>query len=101
MLAEAITRVAGENDEQGFERTGYGVLDMGEGHRVVLGLDADDGEAVALYVTETGRRGMAVYSTGRTLHLGRIAGDSLPGCLGLALVRGDQVLPDFGTPPCP
>lgn len=50
------------NDENGFERSGYNIINVGGKNRVVLGLDGQNGsEAVALSVLENGHSGLSVY----------------------------------------
>lgn len=49
------------NDPQGFERSGYGLLDVDGVYRVVLGLDGDDGrEGVVLSLHDGGPRGLTI-----------------------------------------
>lgn len=53
------------NDDQGFERSGYGLLDVDGVYRVVLGLDGDDGrEGVVLSLHDGGPRGLQVSGDG-------------------------------------
>ena len=49
------------NDGEGFERSGYGLLDVDGVYRVVLGLDGDDGrEGVVLSLHDGGPRGLTI-----------------------------------------
>lgn len=58
------------NDAEGFERSGYGLLDVEGVYRVVLGLDGDDGrEGVVLSLFDDGPRGLQVWGDG-TIFLG-------------------------------
>lgn len=58
------------NDAEGFERSGYGLLDVEGVYRVVLGLDGDDGqEGVVLSLFDDGLRGLQVWGDG-TIFLG-------------------------------
>jgi len=53
------------NDDQGFERSGYGLLTVKGRDRVVLGLDTDQGtEGVVLAVIDSGQIGMHVAAGG-------------------------------------
>lgn len=53
------------NDAEGFERSGYGLLDVEGAYRVVLGLDGDDGrEGVVLSLHDGGPRGLRVSGEG-------------------------------------
>lgn len=50
------------NDQEGFERSGYGLLNVGGVYRVVLGLDTKRGtEGLALAVRDDGAVGVSVY----------------------------------------
>ena len=65
------------NDGQGFERSGYGLLEVDGTHRVVLGLDSKRGtEGLVLSLFDDGQAGLSVYGTG-----GRVAflGSAPPG----------------------
>jgi hypothetical protein len=56
------------NNDQGFERSGYGLLKVGDRNRVVLGLDSKSGsEALALTVFDDGRAGLSAYGPGGRL----------------------------------
>lgn len=58
------------NDAEGFERSGYGLLDVDGAYRVVLGLDGDNGqEGVTLSLHDDGPRGLNVRGDG-TIFLG-------------------------------
>lgn len=49
------------NDAEGFERSGYALLDVDSVYRVVLGLDGDDGrEGVVLSLHDGGPRGLTI-----------------------------------------
>lgn len=53
------------NDAEGFERSGYGLLEVEGTYRVVLGLDGDDGqEGVVLSLHDEGARGLQVRGDG-------------------------------------
>lgn len=67
------------NDARGFERSGYGVLTVGGRDRVVLGLDAKDGEAVVLSVHDSGTAGLRVSAGGRSLYVGAAPAGQVPG----------------------
>lgn len=88
------------NDRKGFERTGYGVLDLGERYRVVLGLDGEQGEGVVLYLDDAGRRGMAVIDGEHSARLGANVGDEAEECLGLRLLDGQAVVREVALPEC-
>ena len=60
------------NDEKGFERTGYGVLDIDGKNRVVLGLDNENGtEGLSLVILEDGTSGFVMNNADRSLFLGK------------------------------
>ena len=85
------------NDDRGTERTGYGVLEVDGGERVVLGLDSQGREGVTLSLLEDGKRGLSVYDGEGTLFLGRAPpGDATTGLeeafRGLLLRRGDSTV---------
>lgn len=88
------------NDKEGFERTGYGVLDLGERYRVVLGLDGEQGEGVVLYLDDAGRRGMAVIDGEHSARLGANVGDEAEECPGLRLLDGQAVVREVALPEC-
>lgn len=67
------------NDARGFERTGYGVLTVEGKDRVVLGLDAKQGEAVVLSVLDDGPSGLSVAGGGRSLFVGGAPAGQVPG----------------------
>jgi len=53
------------NDAEGFERSGYGLLDVDGAYRVVLGLDGNDGrEGVTLSLHDGGPRGLQISGDG-------------------------------------
>ena len=85
------------NDEQGFERSGYGLLDVNGEKRVVLGLDSDRGtEGVTLFLFDNGLAGMAVRGEPHSLFLGSApAGGPLGGdqpVSGLIFRQGQEVV---------
>jgi hypothetical protein len=56
------------NDREGFERSGYGLLNVGGDYRVVLGLDTKRGtEGLALSVRDDGTVGLSVYGNDRNV----------------------------------
>lgn len=67
------------NDDEGFERSGYGLLDVDGSRRVVLGLDSDRGtEGLTLFLFDEGRVGIAVQDGEQSIFLGNApAGDPL------------------------
>jgi len=70
------------NDEQGFERSGYGLLNVNGRKRVVLGLDSDRGtEGLVLVLDDEGGVGIAIRDEERSIHMGLVpAGDPrIPG----------------------
>jgi hypothetical protein len=70
------------NDEQGFERSGYGLLDVDGRKRVVLGFDSNRGtEGLVLVLDDDGRVGIALRDEERAIHMGLVpAGDPrIPG----------------------
>ncbi len=84
------------NDSLGFERTGYGLLNVAGNYRVVLGLDSNRGtESVVLSVFDDGPAGLSVGGEKRSLFLGAAPGKSFVGntaaLLGLALREGNQI----------
>lgn len=65
------------NDEKGYERSGYGVLNVDGNNRVVLGLDTDKGtEGLVLGLLEDGTTGMFVSSQKKNMFLGNAPGGS-------------------------
>jgi hypothetical protein len=59
------------NDEEGYERSGYGLMKPGGVGRVVLGLDSDDGrEGVVLALSDDGFAGLLVRDPRHELLLG-------------------------------
>jgi hypothetical protein len=64
------------NDEEGFERSGYGLLKPGGVGRVVLGLDSSDGrEGVILALSDDGFSGLMVRDARGELILGSAAAE--------------------------
>ena len=85
------------NDEDGFERTGYGLLKSENLRRVVLELDnANSQDAAGLSVTDKGPIGLNVSDGDRGIYLGsapdggEIIGKTGP-FHGLALTRGKEI----------
>lgn len=66
------------NNDKGFERTGYGILKVPGGDRIVLGLDGVQGsEAAALGVYENGEAGLSFYGSDReSIFLGKSPANS-------------------------
>lgn len=59
------------NDGEGFERTGYGLLELENGNRVVLGLDNDNGtEGLTLSILEDGTKGLNINSSNQQIFVG-------------------------------
>lgn len=58
------------NDAQGFERSGYGVLTVQGKDRVVLGLDDDQGEGIALSLVDGGHTGLMMRTPAGQVYLG-------------------------------
>jgi hypothetical protein len=86
------------NDQEGFERSGYGLLNVGGVYRVVLGLDTKRGtEGLALAVRDDGAVGVSVYGNDRSVaFLGNApANDPSTGVpdsiFGLVVRQGTQV----------
>lgn len=84
------------NDANGFERSGYGLLDVDGVYRVVLGLDGDDGrEGVVLSLHDDGPRGLHVLGD-RSIFLGTapestyVAGGEA--FAGLLMQRGERTV---------
>ncbi len=60
------------NDNKGFERSGYGILEVDGKNRVVLGLDNDNGtEGLSLAIFEDGTSGIIMNSKNRSIFLGK------------------------------
>ena len=56
------------NDQEGFERSGYSLLNVGGQYRVVLGLDTKHGtEGLALAVRDNGAVGLSVYGNDQSV----------------------------------
>lgn len=85
------------NDEEGFERSGYGLLNVGGEKRVVLGLDSNRGtEGLVLFLYDEGRVGVVVRDQDRSIFLGNApADDPVSGVSepfsGLVFREGQQV----------
>lgn len=78
-IGKRIGRAAGMiiNDSQGYERSGYGLLNVNGRERIVIGLDRPNGtEGLALGVMEDGAAGFAVMNKKQWLFLGSNAKDS-------------------------
>ena len=59
------------NDEQGSERTGYGLLNVNGSRRVVLGMDTARGvEGLTLVLNDEGSTGMAIRDPQRLIYVG-------------------------------
>jgi hypothetical protein len=59
------------NDEQGSERSGYGLLKVDGRYRTVLGLDSSQGrESLTLAVYDAGRAGLTVEDGNRLVYVG-------------------------------
>jgi hypothetical protein len=59
------------NDDEGFERTGYGLLKVENRYRAVLGLDSAEGrEGVTLALSDDGPLCLAVEQADRAIYLG-------------------------------
>lgn len=85
------------NDEQGFERSGYGLLKVKDQYRVVLGLDSAKGtEGLTLSLRDDGLVGVTVQDGDRLVYLGnapaehRLTGMSEP-FQGLLIKQGAEV----------
>lgn len=60
------------NDQDGFERTGYGVLNVDGRNRVVLGLDNENGtEGIAIALFEDGTNGISMGGEQGSIFLGK------------------------------
>lgn len=60
------------NDQNGFERTGYGILDVNGENRVILGLDNENGsEGIAIALFENGTSGISMGSRHGSIFLGK------------------------------
>jgi hypothetical protein len=83
------------NDEEGYERTGYGLLKVDGRYRVVLGLDSDRGtEGLALSLFDGGKVGLTLFGE-RSLFLGSAPPGTMAGASGefhgLRIKQGDEV----------
>jgi hypothetical protein len=69
------------NDEQGNERSGYGLLKVNDRYRVVLGLDSPQGkEALSLVALDGGAVGMSIDDPQRRIYVGSApAGERITG----------------------
>ena len=85
------------NDAEGFERSGYGLLDVDGDYRVVLGHDSNRGrEGLTLVLDDQGRVGLHVGDGQDRIFLGHApAGFGMPGLeepfQGLLIGRDGQV----------
>ena len=60
------------NDDQGLERTGYGILNVEGQNRVVLGLDSSNGtEGANLFVMPDGTVGLNLNATNESIFIGK------------------------------
>lgn len=60
------------NDEQGFERSGYGLMKVNGKNRVVLGLDNDNGtEGMSLILSDEGNTGLFLKNKHGEIFLGK------------------------------
>lgn len=89
------------NDEQGYERSGYGLLEVDGRDRVVLGLDSRGREGVTLSLKDEGDRGLSVYDGETTVFVGAAPADDPKTGLdhpfrGLLISRGDSLLEKIG-----
>ena len=85
------------NDDQGFERSGYGLLNVNGRYRVNLGLDSDQGEGLVLTLSDDGGVGVFIREGERSLFLGSTPPESwITGFSqafhGLLLRRGTEVV---------
>jgi hypothetical protein len=62
------------NNAQGFERSGYSLLTVQGKDRVVLGLDDDEGEGIALSLVDEGHVGMMMRTKAGRVFLGSAPG---------------------------
>jgi hypothetical protein len=84
------------NNEAGFERSGYGLLNVDGVYRVVLGMDSKKGnEGLVLMLDDAGPNGLMVRGGDRLGYLGVAQADGLPGVkeelFGLVLVKDGEV----------
>ena len=85
------------NNDQGFERSGYGLLKAKDGYRVVLGMDGSNGEeGLTLTLLDRGPVGLTARNQDRMLFLGSDpAGDYFTelgqSFQGLLLTKGKEV----------
>ena len=93
------------NDDQGFERSGYGILDFGDSKHVTLGLDTAHGtEGLILTVRDDGGSGILISDKNWSAFLGSAPdgffGNETEALKGLRLQEGDQAIRSFtATPP--
>ncbi len=59
------------NNSKGFERSGYGLLKVNGKDRVTLGLDAENGEGVMLFILENGMAGLLINDPNGPVYLGK------------------------------
>jgi hypothetical protein len=91
------------NDHEGFERSGYGLLNVSGSYRVVLGLDSDRGvEGLTLSLFDEGGVGLAVRQGDESLFLGNAppnhwAVGSNQAFHGLLLRKGSDVAYQINT----
>jgi hypothetical protein len=91
------------NDEQGFERTGYGLLNVQGVQRVVLGLDSRNGtEGIALVLRDDGQVGLMVHDGKQDLVLGRapdheLEDDAGQPLLGIVWKKAGEVVRTFSA----
>lgn len=82
------------NDDEGFERTGYGLLKVEGQYRETLGMDSHGREALGLAVIDGGDSGLFVFQSDRQLFLGNsqpLPGESKP-FQGLLLKQNNTVV---------
>ena len=86
------------NDARGFERSGYGLLNVDGSYRVVLGLDGANGrEGIALSLFDDGPAGLWAYGpAGEQFFAGR--GTDPDASLGWQLTAGDSVVAGRSMP---
>lgn len=92
------------NDQDGFERSGYGLIKLGDDYRIVLGLDSDKGEeGLVLLLDDAGRIGLMLRDEDRSAYLGSAPPGAITGMseplFGLVLKQGDEVLEALNIAP--
>ena len=85
------------DDAEGFERSGYGLIDVNGRYRVVLGLDTQGREGLVLILDDQGRVGVTVGDGGDRIFLGSAPdGLGMPGLTepfqGLVIARDGQIV---------